>query len=101
MDYNLWDIKRVLTHKLSKRKTKLLYELNDVNQEQQCMNLNALAFQDIIPIVRYIQNKKLEDQPEFKKILLYCKGESPSILTKNFNAKTFKKAKKYMFGVEV
>ena len=57
-------------------------------ETQTMIEMNALAFQDVVPIVRYIQNKKLGDQPEFKRVLLYCQGESPSSMRRIFNIKS-------------
>ena len=57
--------------------------------------MNALAFQDVMPIVKYIRDNKLSDQPVFKKILLYCQGDNPSYLQKMFNAKTSNNPRKY------
>ena len=63
--------------------------------------MHALAFQDIMPIVRYIRENKLSDQPIFKRVLLYCQGDNPSYLRRMFNAKTSSNPRKFMYGVEV
>ena len=60
----------------------------DLNKSTSWIDLNALALQDPIPILEYINRKHLSNDRLFKWILVYChNGDHPSHLARAFQSK--------------
>ena len=104
-DKQLWSVKNVINHrwknKNGKRIVQLKAQFSDPNMSSQWVDMFALAMQDPIPIIKYAHSKHLVSQGPFKKLVMYCAGDSPSSMARAFKAKIRPGGPKIKFGIQV
>ena len=64
----------------------------------QWVNMFALTMQDPVPIIKYAHTKHLVSNGPFKKLVMYCVGDSPSSMARAFKAKIEPGGPKIKFG---
>ena len=104
-DKELWSVKNIVNHrwksKNGKRIVQLKVQFSDPNMSSQWVDMFALAMQDPIPIIKYAHAKHLVSNGPFKKLVMYCVGDSPSSMARAFKAKVKPGGPKIKFGIQV